>query len=108
MFVRADGRERSTAQPPAETAGAGYDPTGEDSGVDGFGNPLHRRQSMSTYLAQAPLPERALEEYADKWIAVRDGTVIAAADTYDELLADRAVTEDDATYRVPPASALFY
>lgn len=63
---------------------------------------------MSTILAQAPLPEGALKEFADKWIAVRDGEVIASADTYDELLADEKVMEDDATYHVPPASALFY
>ncbi len=63
---------------------------------------------MSTLIAQAPLPEGALEEFADKWIAVRDGKVIAAADTYDELLGDENTTENDATYHVPPASALFY
>lgn len=63
---------------------------------------------MSTTLAQAPLPEGALEKYADKWIAVRDGTVVAAADSYDELKANSSVKEDDAIYHVPTASALFY
>jgi hypothetical protein len=63
---------------------------------------------MSTTMAQAPLPESALEEFADKWIAARQGTVIAAADTYDELLANEQVKQDDAIYHVPPASALFY
>lgn len=63
---------------------------------------------MSTFLAQAPLPEGALEEFADKWIAVRDGKVIASADTYDDLLADEKVADGDATYHVPPTSALFY
>jgi len=63
---------------------------------------------MSTTTAQAPLPEGALEKYADKWIAVRNGMVVAAADTYDELQADANVTDDDATYYVPSASSLFY
>lgn len=63
---------------------------------------------MTTTLAQAPIPEGALEQFAGRWIAVRNGSVIAAADSYDELLADRRVKDDDATYHVPPASSLFY
>jgi hypothetical protein len=63
---------------------------------------------MTRVLAQPPLPKAAAEEFADKWIAVRAGEVIASADTYDELLVSADITEDDATYHVPPASALFY
>lgn len=63
---------------------------------------------MSTILAQAPLPEGALEKYSGKWIAVRDGDVVASADSYEELQADKKVMEDEATYHVPSSSALFY
>ena len=63
---------------------------------------------MTMTLARAPIPEGALEQFADKWIAVRNGAVTAAADSYDELLADKRVRADDATYHVPPASSLFY
>jgi len=63
---------------------------------------------MSTTSARAPLPDGALEEYAGKWIAVREGDVVASADSYEKLRAQPNVIDDDATFHVPPATALFY
>lgn len=62
----------------------------------------------ATSMAQPPLPAAAADEYADKWIAVRNGEVVVAADTYEALKADSRVVETDAVYHVPPATSLFY
>lgn len=61
-----------------------------------------------TSMAQPPLSEEAAEKFAGKWVAVRNGTVIAAADSFEQLQADESVTETDATYHVPSSSSLFY
>jgi hypothetical protein len=63
---------------------------------------------MSTTLSQSPISEEALTEYAGKWVALRAGEVVAAADDYDALVAEPGVEQTDAVYLVPPTSALFY
>ncbi len=58
--------------------------------------------------SQAPISEDALEQYAGKWVAVRAGDVVAAADDFDALMADENVESTDAIYHVPVAGSLFY
>jgi len=62
----------------------------------------------STLTEQHAFPTAALEEHAGQWVAVRDGEVIAAADSLQELRANDDVTREDAVYVVPdPASSFF-
>lgn len=58
-------------------------------------------------VARSPLPE-GIEEYEGKWVALRNGEVIAAADELDDLIANEDVLSSDAFYRVPEAAASFY
>jgi Family of unknown function (DUF5678) len=62
----------------------------------------------STGVAPSPLPEGAAEQYAGKWIAIRDEEVIADADTLEDLTADERVTDKDVLYRVPDQGVYFY
>lgn len=63
---------------------------------------------MRSVLSQTPLPVEAVEHYAGKWIAVRDGEVVAAADEFEELVADERVRDTDTLYRVPEPDTYFY
>jgi hypothetical protein len=58
--------------------------------------------------SQSPIPADALEQHPNRWIAIRDGQVVAVADEYDELMADDGVEATDTIYHVPPSSTLFY
>ena len=62
----------------------------------------------SVITEQHPISASALEEYAGKWIAVRDGAVIASADSLDELRANEHVRREDAVYVVPDPSSSFF
>ena len=63
---------------------------------------------MATTLSQPPISEEALIQNAGKWVALRAGEVVAAADDYDALVARPGVEQTDAVYLVPRTSALFY
>lgn len=63
---------------------------------------------MGTTVSQAPLSDEALERFANKWVAVRGGEVVASADGYDELRATGKAAPTDAIYHVPAAGSLFY
>lgn len=56
---------------------------------------------------RSPLPE-GVEEYAGKWIAIRDDKIIASADTVEDLYNDDSVLETDVVYRVPERGSYFY
>lgn len=58
-------------------------------------------------ISRSPLPE-GVEEFAGKWVALRDGEVIASADDFDDLIADPDVMSTDVFYRVPETGACFY
>jgi hypothetical protein len=64
--------------------------------------------AMTTSIQQNPLSADAFEGYEGKWIAVRDGEVIASADSLQELRAEPQVTPDDAVYVVPEAPSYFF
>ena len=59
-------------------------------------------------IAQSPVPAGAREEYPGRWIAVREGEVVASADALEALRADERVDVDDALYHVPPQGSYFY
>lgn len=63
--------------------------------------------SSTVEIARSPLPE-GIDEYAGKWVALRDGEVVAAADDLNELIENAEVLSSDAFYRVPEAGACFY
>jgi Family of unknown function (DUF5678) len=63
---------------------------------------------MATTISRPPITEEALKIYAGKWVALRAGEVIAAAEDYHALVADEHVEPTDAIFHVPSASSLFY
>jgi hypothetical protein len=62
---------------------------------------------MAVDVAQSPLPE-GVERYAGEWIALRDGEVIAHAETLEALTQDESVVDTDVLYRVPERGSFFY
>jgi hypothetical protein len=58
-------------------------------------------------VARSPLPAD-VDQYAGKWVALRNGEVVAAADTLDGLVANEDVLSSDVFYRVPEAGACYY
>lgn len=63
--------------------------------------------AVEAEVARSPLPE-GIEQYAGKWIALRDGQVVASADDFNDLIANPDVLSGDAFYRVPVGGACFY
>jgi hypothetical protein len=59
-------------------------------------------------IAKSPVPAEAFEKYPDKWIAIRDGKVVAVDDDYDALTAHPDVLQSDTLYHVPSSSTYFY
>lgn len=49
-----------------------------------------------------------LAEYAGRWVAIRDGKVIAAADSLEQLRENPDVRREDTVYVVPEPSSYFY
>ena len=62
----------------------------------------------STLTNQPAVPTDAFGEYAGKWVAIRGGSVIAAADSLEELRANPKVTRGDAVYVIPEQSSSFF
>jgi hypothetical protein len=63
---------------------------------------------MKATISRLPISEKALKKYAEKWVALRGGDVVAAADDYEALMANEKVEPTDAIFHVPSASSLFY
>lgn len=61
-----------------------------------------------TLTEQRAIPVDAFVEYAGKWIAIRDGEVVASADSLAELRANPDVTREDAVFVVPEPSSTFF
>ncbi len=59
-------------------------------------------------ISKPPVPQEAFEQFPGKWIALRDGEIVADADTEDGLRHDDRVLSTDALFRVPEASTHFY
>ncbi len=56
---------------------------------------------------RSPLPE-GVEEYAGRWVAIRGGRIVAAADTLEELFENDRVRQTDVVYRVPERGTYFF
>lgn len=63
--------------------------------------------SATVDVARSPLPE-GVGEYEGRWIAIRDGQIVAAADVLEDLIQDEDVRETDVLYRVPEHGSYFY
>jgi hypothetical protein len=61
----------------------------------------------SVTVARSPIPE-GIEEYAGKWVVIRAGEVVAAADSFEELVAVEGLHPDDAIYHVPERDSVFF
>jgi hypothetical protein len=85
---------------------AGWDETEVPS--KGFEEDARRAMSNVIHQHRTPLTAEELEAYAGKWVAIRDGAVVAAADSLQELRAHPEVRREDAVYVVPESSTLFY
>jgi hypothetical protein len=63
---------------------------------------------MGMVVAESPIPQEAFEQYPGKWIAVRGGTIVAWADSLDELKSKPEVQDEDTLAPVPDPSTHFY
>jgi hypothetical protein len=61
-----------------------------------------------TLTEQQGIPTEVFEQYAGKWVAVRDGSVVAAAESLEELRENPEVTRADAVFVVPDRSSSFF
>jgi hypothetical protein len=61
-----------------------------------------------TVVERSPITGETVEQYAGKWIAIRDGEVVESADTLEELREIEGVRREDAVYLVPERSSYFY
>jgi hypothetical protein len=59
-------------------------------------------------VSKPPVPQEAFERFPGRWVALRDGEIVADAETLDELQRDERVESTDALFRVPEASTHFY
>jgi hypothetical protein len=59
-------------------------------------------------ISKSPVPQEAFERFPGRWIALRNGEIIADAETREELQQDDRVDSKDALYRVPEPSTHFY
>jgi hypothetical protein len=67
------------------------------------------KDQVMTVLDQASLaPREDLRPYAGKWVALRDGYVVASADDSVSLRDDPAVKESDQLLPVPAADSGMY
>jgi hypothetical protein len=57
-----------------------------------------------TLTAEAPVPEKVLDEHQGKWVALRGGEVVGVAKELGELMKQADVRRDDLTYHVPSSS----
>jgi hypothetical protein len=56
---------------------------------------------------RSPLPAE-IEEYEGRWVAIRDGEIVADAETLEELVADERTSDTDLIYLVPEPGTYFY
>ncbi len=59
-------------------------------------------------VSKSPVPQEAFDRFPGRWIALRDGNIVADAETEDGLRQDDLVKSTDAFFRVPEASTHFY
>jgi hypothetical protein len=59
-------------------------------------------------ITTSPIPAQAEAEYRGKWIAIRNGEVVAEAARLEDLVSLPKVQKDDVLYHVPHRSATFF
>jgi hypothetical protein len=59
-------------------------------------------------IAKPPIPKEAFERFPGRWIALRQGEIVADAATEDELRQDDRVESTDTIFLVPEPSRHFY
>lgn len=59
-------------------------------------------------MSAAPELSQNLDDYDGRWIAVRDGQVVACADDEESLRADEAVRDGDLVYPIGDPPSGFY
>lgn len=59
-------------------------------------------------ISRSPVSADAFERFAGRWIALRDGEVIADAATLDELAANEEVQASDTRFFVPEPDSSFF
>jgi len=63
---------------------------------------------MSPAIAESPVPHEAFEHFPGKWVAVRGSTIIASADSLEELESNPSVENTDTLVLVPDPTTHFY
>jgi hypothetical protein len=58
-------------------------------------------------ISPQPVPVEAFERFPGRWVALRDGDVVADARTLEELEADERVNAADTLFRVPEPGSKF-
>ena len=58
-------------------------------------------------VSRSPVPD-GIDEYAGKWVVIRDVEVVASADTLEELDTEHLEPLRDALYRVPAPGSVFF
>jgi Family of unknown function (DUF5678) len=58
-------------------------------------------------ISPPPVPAEAFERFPGHWVAVRDGDIVSAARTLEELEADERVSITDTLFRVPEQNSKF-
>jgi hypothetical protein len=58
---------------------------------------------------RSPVSGELLDEFAGKWVVIRDREVVKSAETYEELVEGLVIDhERDILFAVPPNLTLFY
>ena len=58
-------------------------------------------------ISPPPVPAEAFERFPGRWVAVRDGKVVADARTIEDLEANQLVESLDTFFRVPEPNSKF-
>jgi len=58
-------------------------------------------------ISPPPVPVGVFERFPGRWVALRDGDVVANARTLEELEADERATAADTLFRVPEPGSKF-
>lgn len=65
---------------------------------------------MSAVVEISPpsVPAEAFERFPGRWVALRDGHIVADAETLEDLESNEQVEASDTRFRVPTAGAKFF
>lgn len=73
-------------------------------------NANHESEASVSAVAEVslpPVPAEVFERFAGRWVALRDGAVVASARTLEELTADERVVDSDTLFRAPEPNSKF-